>query len=153
MPIATAGTDVYLDTAIVVKLVAPEPDSAYYARVVDRQIAWSSEVVVTEAFSALLRKQREGSLSAPQRRAAWRQIEDDVDRGRIALVGIDRHLLERANQILDRVHPTVALRSLDAIHLASAEQCRSWPLCSNDGRIRDAATLLAMPLTPLPHKP
>ena len=44
----------------------------------------------------------------------------------------------------------VALRSLDAIHLASAERCQSWPLCSNDVRMRAAAARLGLPLTTVP---
>ena len=140
----------YLDTAILVKLVVRESDSSFYARLVDRQIAWSSQVAITECFSALLRKERETAISAAHRRAAWQQIEDDVASGRLSLVPVDRRLLDRANAMLDRVHPAVALRSLDAIHLASADESRSWPLCSNDARLRSAATILGMPLTPLP---
>jgi len=41
--------------------------------------------------------------------------------------------------MLETCHPDVALGSLDAIHLASAEHCRSWPLCSNDSSARAAA--------------
>ena len=140
----------YLDTAILVKLLVREPDSAFYVRLVDRQLVWSSQIAVTECFSALLRKERERAISAAHRRAAWRQIESDVTDGRLALVPVTASVLERANTMLERVHGIVALRSLDAIHLASAEHCGSWPLCSNDARLRAAATLLAMPLTPLP---
>ncbi len=140
----------YLDTAILVKLVVREPDSAFYARLVDRQIVWSSQLALTECFSALLRKEREGAIGASHRRAAWKQIESDVAAARLSLIAVAPMLLERANVLLERVHPVVALRSLDAIHLASADECRSWPVCSNDARLRAAATILAMPLTPLP---
>lgn len=148
--VATESKPVYLDTAILVKLLVREPDSAYYATLVDRRIVWSSTVLVTECYSALLRKEREGSITAGHRRAAWRQVEADVAAARIALVPVERELLERANAILESTHPSVALRSLDAIHVASAEACRSWPLCSNDARVRAAASSLGMQLTPLP---
>jgi predicted nucleic acid-binding protein len=140
----------YLDTAILVKLVVSEPDSSHYVKLVDRQTVWSSAITLTECYSALLRKERERAITAAQRRAAWQQIEDDANAGRIALVPVERRILERANAILENTHPAVALRSLDAMHLASADECRSWPLCSNDGKLRAAATALGMPLTPLP---
>ena len=140
----------YLDTAILVKLVVREPDTAFYVRLVNGQVVWSSQIALTECFSALLRKEREGAISAAHRRAAWRQIESDVAADRLALVAVTDTILVRANAMLERVHGAVALRSLDAIHLASADDCRSWPLCSNDARLRAAAALLAMPLTALP---
>jgi predicted nucleic acid-binding protein len=140
----------YLDSAILVKLLVREPDSLFYADMVDGQIAWSAELALSECFSALLRKEREGAVTPRHRKAAWRQLEDDVNRRRLNLVGTTRSVLESANAIMAACHPTVALRSLDAVHLAAAAQCVSWPLCTNDTRMRDAATRLGFPLSPLP---
>jgi hypothetical protein len=72
---------VYLDTAILVKLLVREPDSAFYADLVEGEIVWSSQIIVTEAFSALLRKEREGGITRAHRRRAWRQIETDLAAG------------------------------------------------------------------------
>ena len=140
----------YLDTAILVKLLVREPDSHFYAALVDGQPAWSSQLVLVECFSALLRKERERAIDRPHRRRAWRQVVADVGAWRLNLVPVTASLVERANAILDVCHPAVALRSLDAIHLASAERCQSWPLCSNDARIRAAAAKLGLPLAPVP---
>jgi predicted nucleic acid-binding protein len=141
---------VYLDTAVFVKLLIREPDSAHYVRLVDGQIVWSSQLLVTECHSALLRKEREGATSAAQRKRIWRQVERDLGDGRLNLLPLSRDLLDSANMILDACHPTIALRSLDAIHLASARASGSWPLCTNDDRMRRAAERLAIPLSPLP---
>ena len=140
----------YLDTAVVVKLLVREPDSAHYARLVDGQIAWSSRIVLTECMSALLRKERNGEISTAHRRRAWRQVERDVTSARLNLVAVSAELLDSANAILVSCHPDIALRSLDAIHLAAARECRSWPLCTNDERMRQAAIRLALPLCRLP---
>lgn len=140
----------YLDTAILVKLLVREPDSDFYAALVDGQIVWSSHVIVTEAFSALLRKQREGAITSAHRRKAWKQMEDDLAGGRLNLVTLGSEIFTRANEILDGCHPAIALRALDAIHVASAEQCRSWPVCSNDGRMRAACERFGIPLAPIP---
>ena len=140
----------YLDTAILVKLLVREPDSNFYAKLVEGQPAWSSDVVLTECFAALLRKEREGAINRGHRRAAFSQVESDAASGRLNLVPLATDVLRAANVILERVHPTVPLRSLDAIHLASAERCRSWPLCSNDARVRAAASHLGFSLSALP---
>ncbi len=141
----------YLDSAILVKLLVREPDSMFYADMVDGQIAWSAELALSECFSALLRKEREGAITTRHRKAAWRQLEDDVNRRRLNLVGITRSVLDSANAIMAACHPDVALRSLDAIHLAAAAQCVSWPLCTSDTRMRDAAARMGFPLSPLPR--
>jgi predicted nucleic acid-binding protein len=132
---------VYLDTAILVKLLVREPDSDFYVTLVDGQPAWSSHLIVVECFSALLRKEREGAITQAHRRRAARQVTVDVAARRLSLVPVTADLVERARAIIEVCHPTVSLRSLDAIHLASAERCQSWPLCSNDARVRAAAIL------------
>jgi predicted nucleic acid-binding protein len=140
----------YLDPAILVKLLVREADSAHYARIVDGQIAWSSQLLLTECYSALLRKEREGALATKHRKRAWRQVERDVAQRRLSLVALSPELLTTANAIMESCHPSIVLRSLDAIHLASARQCGSWPLCINEDRMRRAAERLALPLCPLP---
>lgn len=140
----------YLDSSILVKLLVREADSLFYADLVDGQIAWSAELAMSECFSAFLRKEREGAISARQRKAAWKQLEDDISQHRLNLVGISHQVLEQANAIMAVCHPDVPLRSLDAIHLAAAAQCVSWPLCTSDVRMREAAAHLGYPLSPLP---
>jgi predicted nucleic acid-binding protein len=127
-----------------------ESDSDFYAALVDGQPVWSSHLVLVECSSALLRKERERAIDRRHRQRAWRQIETDVGARRLSLVPITAELVDRAAAVLEVCHPDVALRSLDSIHLASAERCQSWPLCSNDARVRAAASKLGLPLTPLP---
>jgi predicted nucleic acid-binding protein len=140
----------YLDTAILLKLLVREPDTEFYAALADGQPAWSSQLVLVECFSALLRKERERAIGRAHRRRAWTQVAADVAARRLGLVPLTASVVERAHAILEVCHPGVALRSLDALHVASAEHCQSWPLCSNDVRIRAAATRLGLPLAPVP---
>jgi predicted nucleic acid-binding protein len=65
---------VYLDTAILVKLLVRESDSDFYVTLADGETAWSSQLVVVECFSALLRKERERAISRAHRRRAARQV-------------------------------------------------------------------------------
>jgi len=140
----------YLDTAILVKLFVAEPDSEYFGRLVDGQIVSSSFLAYTEVWSALLGKERLGAITAEQRRGAWTAFARNVEEELIALAPLSEAAFKRANRILDQCHPKVALRSLDALHLASCDQLQDWPLCTNDVRMREAAVLLGFPLTPNP---
>lgn len=143
----------YLDTAILVKLLVREPDTAYYVQLVDGQLVCTAEIALSECYCALLRKEREEAITGRHRKAAWRQVEQDVAERRLVLVGVTRPLLDRANVILEACHSAIALRSLDAIHLAAAASAVSWPLCTNDARMRAAATRMGYPLTPMPTSP
>lgn len=95
----------YLDTAILVKLLVRESDSLFYADMVDGQMAWSAEIALSECFSVLLRKEREGTITTRHRKAAWKQLEDDVNHHRLNLVAMTRSLLEQANTIMASCHP------------------------------------------------
>jgi len=98
-----------------------------------------------------LRKERERALDRAGRQRAWKQLEADVAAGRVDLLPLSAEVLAASRHILEACHPHVALRSLDAIHLASASRLQSWPLCTNDLRMREAAVRLGMPLCLLPR--
>jgi len=141
----------YLDSAILVKLVIREPDSFFYADQADGQPhVWSSQLAVTECWSALFRKQREGAIDARARRMAWQKLDRYFTDGLLGMIPVDQAILDRANRIISRCHPKVALRSLDAIHLASCEAVDAFPLLTNDRHMRTAAAHLRFPLGPLP---
>lgn len=141
----------YLDSVILVKLVVREPDSFFYAEQADGHTdILSSQLIITETWSALFRKQREGTIDARTRRAAWGRLERYFTNGSLVLVPIDHSILNRANQIISRCHPKIGLRSLDAIHLASCEAADAFPLFTNDRQMRTAALHLRFPLGPLP---
>jgi predicted nucleic acid-binding protein len=141
---------VYLDTAILVKLLVSESDSLYYADLVDGQLVYSSEIALTECYSAMLRKERERAITTRERKAAWKQFEADIAGRRITLLPVTRAVLVAANHILTRCQPKIPLRSLDALHLGAAQQCASWPLCTADLRMRDAAQKMGFSVCPLP---
>jgi predicted nucleic acid-binding protein len=141
----------FLDTAVLIKLVIREPDSFFYAEQVEGQREiWISQLAFTESWSALYRKQREGSIDSRIRRSAWQKLERYWSGGMIQMLPLGEEILRRANGIIARCYPAVALRSLDAIHLASCEAADAFPLIANDRQMRLAAKLLHFPLGPLP---
>ena len=140
----------YLDTAILVKLFVAEPDSEFFGRLVDGHPVCSSAIVYTEFWSALLGRERTGAITADQRQRAWAAFRRNVEEETIMLVPVSEATLKKANHLLEQCHPRVALRSLDALHLAACDQLQEWPLCTTDERMRQAAAVLRFPLSPLP---
>ncbi|MEO7298694.1 MAG: type II toxin-antitoxin system VapC family toxin [Verrucomicrobiota bacterium] len=139
----------YLDTAILVKLFARESDSNFFGKLTDGENISSSVLAVTEVYSALLRKVRNGEMTVTERRGAWASFETAVDEGTIELAPFNEAIFRKANRIMEQCSLKVALRSLDALHLATCDQLQDWPLCTTDVRMRQAAELLRFPLTEL----
>jgi len=121
----------YLDTSAFVKLIRSEPESKAL-----RSVLSDSELV----SSAL--------LSVEGRRAAARYGELATSRARIALTAIT--LLPIDEPILDDAAdlPPLELRSLDALHLATAQSLGDEldHLYCYDDRLSSAARALGIPV-------
>jgi len=138
----------YLDSAIIVKLLVAEPDSSIFvAATQDLPIA-SSELAFTEVAAALFKKQREKVLSTAQRQRAWNTFLRWTDSKELVLYSLNSHTLRNSNRVLAISHPDVALRSMDAIHVSACEIAQEFPLCATDSRMRAAATKLGIPIFP-----
>lgn len=132
----------YLDTSVLVKRYVAEPDSDKVDDIVVGFTLVSSDLAMTELWSALLAKERAKAITSPVREAAWQAFLNDVDEGVLRLIPLDGVMLREANEILLRVHPQVPLRTLDAIHLATYGSVITGPLFTKDKRMLAAAKLL-----------
>lgn len=115
----------YVDSSAIVKLVAVEPETSVLTEfLADRQPLVSSALATTEVHRAAL----------PLGERFLDQATEVLER--FELVRISNEILEHAG----RLEPN-SLRSLDAIHLATASLFGSTlgGLISYDGRMRDAA--------------
>lgn len=142
----------YLDSAILVKLVVREPDSIFYADLVDgRQSVRASELAVPECRSALLRKRKQGEIGGRTCDEAWKRLQFLWSKGGgLLLQPVTLSVLQEAGEVVERCIPHVPVRTLDAVHIASCLLSRSYPLVTNDRVMRAAAKLLGMPLGALP---
>lgn len=116
---------VYLDSSALVKLVAVEQESEDLRRHLQDRATWiASSLVVVELGRALGRR--------PDADAS---IASDVLE-RLVLVDVDRRILERAASL-----SPAELRSLDAIHLATAIEVRESieDVVTYDARLTAAA--------------
>ncbi len=138
----------YCDSAIFVKLLCAEPDSAFFERELRGQPLSSSELARTEVFAALAAKQRAGQLQAADRERAWTRFEQWLEEGAIELRPLGSKVLHRAAHIIGLCHPAVAVRTLDALHVATSDLDHDFPLAATEGRLRAAAHRLGIPLFP-----
>lgn len=121
----------YLDTSAVVKLLVCEKESMALRAYIGDQDWASSALLRTELIRAIARVD---SSAVPRALGLLAQV---------SLLVIDTQVLDRAA----RLSPP-SLRSLDAIHLASALQLRDelTAFVAYDDRLLDAASALGMPV-------
>jgi predicted nucleic acid-binding protein len=136
----------YLDTSVAVKLFLPEPDSDECELIVGGLGFFSSELLMGELRSAILRKERSGHISAAMRGQIWERFEGVLDAGVVELIPLNGTIVREASELMAQLHPTVPLRTLDAIHLATFLSVDAGPLFTRDRRMLDAAKQLGIPL-------
>lgn len=117
----------YLDSSAIVKLIKREPESAALRQFLRRRRADG------RFTSALARVEVVGAVSAGGAGAvahARRQL------ARVDQVAVDRTLLDDAAEVA----PSVVLRSLDALHIATAQLAGAdlRAVVTYDGRMADA---------------
>ena len=138
----------YCDSCILIKLLTPEADSAFFERELRGQPLGSSELAWTEVSSLLLAKERTGQILSEERQRAWKLFSNWVEEETLLLHPLSGTTLRKASRELELCHPQVALRASDAIHLASADLAQDFPFCTTDERKRQAARVLQLPLFP-----
>lgn len=142
----------YVDSAILIKLVVREPDSLFYVRLLEASLDLrSSELALTECRSVLERKRREGELDAATCEGAWHHLGAFWQRGGgLALHPVTRRVLDEAGAIIAECIASAPLRTLDSIHLATCRLHGAAPLVTNDHVMRKAALHLGIPVSDLP---
>ena len=139
MPIRAA----YFDTSVMLKRYIRENGSDRAMALMRRYRIVSSSVAPLEMRSALRRVEAEGSLSSKAFQAVLKRIE--TERQKWDLVALSEDILKSA----ERITVDLNIRSLDAIHLASAEACqtrlkRRLGFITADVRQQDAAHELGL---------
>jgi len=140
--------DMYLDTGILVKLLAPELETAFFERELRGHPLTTSELAVVEVKTALCGKERAAFITAAQRTRAETKFAAMIDDGILELFELNRRTLRKATQVVNGCHPQVPLRALDALHLAACDLAQEFPLCTTDARMHAAARLIHVPVFP-----
>ena len=141
----------YLDSAIIVKLLVREHDSAWFEKNLTGHRFETSELALSEVCGALLFKERQSEIIPAERVRAMEKLSSMVEEEAIVLQPLNRKVLERARAIQLACHPRVPLRTLDALHVATCDLHHGGLLATTDRRMRAACEQFAITL--LPAKP
>jgi predicted nucleic acid-binding protein len=138
----------YLDSAIIVKLLVREPESEWFGKNLIGHRFVTSELALVEVRSALLSRERGGHITPRERIAAAKKFILMIESEFIRLLPLDRSVLERASAIQQACHPHIPLKTLDALHVASCDMNHGGRMSATDGRIRAACKQLGIALIP-----
>ena len=129
----------YFDTSALVKRYISESGSLQVRALLLRHDFLSSAIINPELLSAFWRRRRSGELSAGHFMTLLGRAQND--RPQWELIEVSSAVLHGAERL---VQGAVAVRTLDAIHVASLMTFRTAagsdiPFVTADGRQRDAA--------------
>jgi predicted nucleic acid-binding protein len=145
---ATLTGPVYCDTSALLKLYLPEPGSGEFNQLVEsRDDVVVSDLVVTEAVSALSRRLRQGALTRDVASRVHAAIIEGLDSSIYRRVELTREVHRRAEQMLLTL-TSVPLRAAEALHLALATAARAASLASFDARMTTAARAVGLAVYP-----
>lgn len=143
MPAASPGLGlgVYLDSSALAKLYLPEPESEPLdAFLRGRRDLMISELSVTEVISAVARRKREGALRAAQASRIRDAVLSDAGSGSFRRLDLSPAIHRAAERMLLTTE-SIALRTLDALHIALAVSGEATRVITFDGRMEAAAVL------------
>ena len=143
----------YWDTSTLGKLYLPEPDSADFAQkaALDPAIA-TTRLAIYEMRRVAFRKESEGFIQTGTAESVLAQVNQDIAAGQIRIVEMDARVEAEFNGIMATCYrhtPPLPIRTLDALHLASARADNQIELVATDKRMRDVAKLLDLSLFPV----
>ena len=143
----------YWDTSALLKLYLPEDDSGYFLDLVvsSGQPIVSSAIATPEMLCALYRKECAGDLKSGGALATYRKFLGDCRASRIVLVPYGEQVFTTAEEIVRlafRGARPAMVRSLDAIHVASAVTARARVMVATDARLRTVAAMAKLKLVP-----
>lgn len=147
----------YWDTSTLIKLYIKEPDFARFEQHVEESqkagipVIVISRIALFEARATFHRKEAEQVLAAGGAEVLFGEILQDVNTGLIKLVDFGADIESEYGRVLSfcfQQNPPIFLRTLDAIHLASAKAASEKELVATDKRMREAASKLGFTLFP-----
>ena len=143
----------YWDTSALIKLYAPEPDSTYFLGLVSQAEGplFTSDIARSEVLCTLYRKEHAGDLAAGAAAELFTRFLSDTGAGRIVLIPNGLEVTQKAHTLVQQAYSQpqpLLIRSLDAIHVASALTARATTVVATDTRLREVAKLLGLAVLP-----
>jgi predicted nucleic acid-binding protein len=132
-------TPAYFDSPLIAKFYLNETGRQAIRELAKRAgVVMTSGIAVAEVSAAFHRKLREGSIDRTVFNALNEQFHHDLNEGLWRLISPTAGLFEEVRELVLRLDPSIFLRSLDAIHLASAKSEHFERIYSNDRHLLQA---------------
>jgi predicted nucleic acid-binding protein len=137
-------TGLYIDSSALVKLYLPEAESDRLdAYLRGRRDLMISELCITEVIWAAARRKREGDLDSKQANKLRDALLADAGSGCFRRLDITPEIHRDAERMLLSSN-SLALRTLDALHIALALSAEAQLVITFDQRMADAAALYGL---------
>lgn len=139
------------DSSFIVPLYLPEPssvlaDAACNAVPPPIRLSEWHRVEIASAFQRAVRNNR---ITAAQAALLWQDFSNDIAGGRFEIVAVDHAaVLARALVLTQKYSVTLATRTLDLIHVATALELGASIFLSLDNRQRQAASAEGLKVQP-----
>jgi uncharacterized protein len=132
----------YLDTSIIVAYYCPEKLSDHVENIIikDREPIISTLTVV-EFASAISRKNREKTITAESAKSVWDRFSFHKSKGYFSIKTLESHHYTTAASFIMQLK--TPLRTLDALHLAIAEEIK-MPIITADKILAKSAEKLGI---------
>jgi predicted nucleic acid-binding protein len=138
----------YWDTSCLLKLYLVESDSPKFRRhAAANSVIVTSEIARFELYAAARRKEALGELRAGGAKLALAAFDRDVFSGKIAIQTLSSEVFasfeEKVEQCLGAA-PPIHIRTLDAIHLATALAISEREMVTADIRLKAASAYVGL---------
>ena len=142
----------FRDTSALVNLYVSEPDSLQFvAHLAATGPATSSELARWEILRAFARKEADKVITTGAAETVFAKFSADVASGRITFLpmnGDTEDHFRKLTLMLHRLTPPLFTRTLDAIHLATAQLHQAVELVATDVNLRKCAVAVGLKIFP-----
>jgi predicted nucleic acid-binding protein len=142
----------YWDTSTLAKLYVAESDSAQFqSHLAATGSAATSVLARWEIFRVLARKEADNVIVPGATAVIFAKFEADVAANRVVLLPMDGAVEERFRNLTLRLHgltPPAFTRTLDAIHLATADIYAATEFVVADANLRRCGMAIGLKLFP-----
>ena len=143
----------YWDTSALLKVYVQETDSAYFLNLLSNSTTplFTANVTQTEILGALHRKEQVRDINPGAANALFKQLLADESAGRIIMIPGGKDIIAETEELVKKVYSQpkpIMLRSLDAIHIASALTVNASTLFTTDKRLKEASLLMGLEVLP-----